>query len=326
MAGSWRALRSRILTPDRSATRLSVRGFHEKSPAARELLETVGGTFLTGYSYVMEERTVADAEERLERIPEQFRGFGYEGAAMACAMLDGLRFGNGCKVADLLAGRGRHHSYMVYVGVGWAMARLPRFRWAAISPQDPLLRWLALDGYGFHQAYFRTAKYVHEQYREADFRWPPGNPDRYADRAIDQGIGRATWFVGGSAPEVVADLLDRFPEHRRADLYSGAGLAATYAGGGDEAELAVFWKRAGKYRAQVSQASAFAATARVEAGLVIPHTELAARFFCDLTPAEAAVLCDEARADRPVDGAVPAYEVWRERIAERLAGRGGVSA
>ncbi|MFF1873096.1 DUF1702 family protein [Streptomyces sp. CB03911] len=326
MAGSWRALRRRILTPDHSETLLSKRGFHEKSAESRDLLETVGATFLTGYAHVMEARTVADAETRLEEIPEQFRGFAYEGAGMGAAMLDGFGLGNGRKVADLLAGRGRHHSYMVYVGVGWAMARLPRFRWAAVSPPDPLLRWLVLDGYGFHQAYFHTRKYVHEHYQERGFPWPKGAPAGYPDRALDQGIGRAMWFVGGSAPDVVADLIDRFPESRREDLYSGAGLAATYAGGGDESELRVFLRRAGRYRTQVAQASAFAATARVEAGLVTPHTELAARFFCDLTPQQAAALCDKARPVPVVDGAVPAYEVWRRRIAEQLVAQGDVVA
>ncbi|MFJ9521744.1 DUF1702 family protein [Kitasatospora sp. NPDC101801] len=326
MAGSWRALRRRILTPDHSETKLSERGFHEKSVQSRELLETVGSTFLTGYGYVMESRTVAEAELRLEGVPDQFRGFAYEGAAMGAAMLDGLPFGNGRKVAELLAGRGRQHSYMAYVGVGWAMARLPRFRWAAITPPDPLLRWLVLDGYGFHQAYFHTRKYVHEHYQEPDFPWPVDGSADYRNRAIDQGIGRAAWFVAGTAPDVVADLLDRFPAHRRPDLYSGAGLAATYAGGGDQGELAVFWERAAGYRPQVAQASAFAATARVEAGLVTPHTELAARFFCDLTPREAAALCDKARPEPGPDGAVPAYELWRQRIAAELAEHRDVTA
>ncbi|GAB2691472.1 DUF1702 family protein [Kitasatospora kifunensis] len=327
MAGSWRALRRRILTPDHSQTKLSTRGFHEKTPEARDLLETVGATFLTGYAHVVEERTVDEAERRMEHIPEQFRGFAYEGAGMGAAMLDGLPFGSGRKVADLLAGRGRNHSYMVYVGVGWAMARLPRFRWAAaVSAPDPLLRWLALDGYGFHQAYFKTRRYVHEHYREPNFPWPAGGPAGYANHAIDQGIGRALWFVGGTAPAVVADLVDAFPESRRPDLYSGVGLAATYAGGGDESELRVLWQRAAKYRPQLAQGAAFAATARVEAGLTTAHTELAARFFCDLTPKQAAELCDRSRPVPVVDGAVPGYELWRRRVAEQLVEQRGVVA
>ena len=34
-----------------------------------------------------------------------------------------------------------------------------------LEGSDPLLGWLAIDGYGFHQAYFHTARYVGEQYQ-----------------------------------------------------------------------------------------------------------------------------------------------------------------
>ncbi|MEV7780112.1 DUF1702 family protein [Kitasatospora sp. NPDC088351] len=323
MAGYWRALRRRILTPDISETLLSTRGFHEKDPAARHLLENVGATFLTGYAYAAEARTPPDAERRLEQVPEEFRGFAYEGAAMALAMLDGLPLGGRNHVRGLLAGRGRDHVYMAYVGVGWAMARLPRFRWPALSLDDPLLRWLALDGYGFHQAYFRTAEYVHGHRRDTDLPWPCDGPRDYVPHAVDQGVGRACWFVGGADPERVADLLDRFPEERRPDLYSGAGLAATYAGGGDEAELRAFLRRAEKYRGEVAQGSVFAATARIEAGLVTEHTRLAARVLCGLTPEEAAEFSTAVRPVPVVDGELPAYEVWRRTIAARFASRPG---
>src|SRR5262249_30596908 len=158
-----------------------------------------------------------------------------------------LPLGRTDHVTRFLGGRGNDHVYMVYVGVGWAMARVPRFRWRTLTAPDPLLRWLVLDGYGFHQAYFRTDRYVRGHYREPAFPWPRGGRAGYADRAMAQGIGRASWFVGGADPRVVADLLDRFPESRRADLYSGAGLAATYAGGADEPELCWFWDHAGQH-------------------------------------------------------------------------------
>jgi hypothetical protein len=305
-----------------SATRLDVRGFHEKSPAARELLETIGRSFLTGYAYAAEARVPGDAEVGLEGVPAQFRGFAYEGAAMAFAVRDGLPVGGSRHVETFLQGRAADHVYMVYVGVGWAMARIPRFRWSKLYAPDPLLRWLALDGYGFHQAYFHTDKYVHGQFQEPRFPWPADGPAAYATRAIDQGIGRAMWFVGGTDADLVATMIDKFAEHRRADLYSGAGLAATYAGGAGEDELRRFLERAGDYRGHVAQSSAFAATARVRAGLITPHTHLATRVFCGLSPTDAARASEELRPDQPVPGAVPAYEVWRQRLADEFVSLG----
>ncbi|WP_433259928.1 DUF1702 family protein [Actinosynnema sp. CS-041913] len=318
MGAGWRALRRRILTPNVSATRLDVRGFQEKDPAARELLETVGRMFLAGYAHAAEARRPADAETALEQIPVRFRGFAYEGAAMAFTVRDRLPLGGGDHLAGLLAGRGDAHIYMAYIGIGWAMARLPRFRWPSADRLDPLLRWLVLDGYGFHQAYFKTARYVHAQHVERDFPWPAGDRSGYALRAIDQGIGRGMWFVGGTDARRVAAMIGGFAEHRRADLFAGAGLAATYAGGADEEELRAFRELAGEHGPQVAQGSAFAAEARLRAGLVVPHTELATRVFCGLEPAKAAQITIDTRPDGPVHGELPAFEVWRRRIADEL--------
>src|SRR5215470_6350911 len=319
----WRALRRRILTPSVSAVSLDVRGFHQKSPATRQLLETVGKTFLAGYGYAAEARSTAEAADNLEAMPTRFRGFAYEGAAMAFTIRDRMPFGSGRLIADFLAGPGGPHRYMAYVGIGWTMARLPRFRWPDSGVADALLRWLVLDGYGFHQAYFHTKRYVHGQYQESAFPWPKPDPAGYANNAIDQGIGRAMWFVGGTDVEMVASMIDRFPEERRSDLYSGAGLAATYAGGADEDELRTLSHRAGPYRALVAQGSAFAAEARVRAGLLVPHTEQATRVLCGLSAEEAARITQEVRPVHAVDGELPAYEMWRRRIAGEFVSLGG---
>ncbi len=362
MASVLRALRRRILTPNVSATRLDTRGFHVKSPVARELLETVGRTFLTGYAYAVEARSPAQAQQRLEEVPAPIRGFAYEGAAMGCTMLDALRPGHGRRLSGLLEGPGADHIYMAYVGMGWAMARLPGFRWSKIKAPDPLLRWLVLDGYGFHQAYFHTDRYVHEQYQDARFRWPADGPAWYASRVIDQGIGRAMWFVGGTDAELVGTLIDRFPAVRRGDLYGGAGLAACYAGGADADELRAFQQHAGEHATQIAQGCAFAAEARVRAGLVTAHTKMATRVLCGMTPEAAATITQRLRpaqagvphgrlpqaappqpgsgrpganglpasllpadappADAPPADDLPAYEVWRQCIAAEFAAPG----
>jgi len=314
-----RSLRRRILTPPLSQTSLDVRGFHVKSPEAKDRLETIGRTFLTGYAFAAEAARPRSAEGPLATVPAPFRGFAYEGASMAFAVRDGLPVGGRRHVAGFLEGEADRHVYMVYVGVGWAMARLPRFRWPTLYAPDPLLRWLVLDGFGFHQAYFKTSGYVHQHLREERFPWPADGPAGYPNKVIDQGVGRATWFVGGADPDVVAELLGRFPENRHADLWSGAGLAATYAGGAKRAELEHFWDLAGRYRPQVAQGAAFAAAARVRADLVVPHNELAADVFCGMSAAAAAKVTDEALVDLPPDGKRPAFAVWRERIGDTFA-------
>ncbi|GAA1999822.1 DUF1702 family protein [Catenulispora subtropica] len=322
MAAVLRKLRRRILTPNDKAVLMSERGFHVKNPQSGDLLETIGRHFLKGYAFAAEAKTVEEAEANLEQLPTRFRGFAYEGAGMGYAMRDGLPIGGSRHFARFLAGRARHHEYMAWIGLGWAMARLPRMRWSRFQVADPLMCWLVLDGYGFHQAYFKTQRYVREHHREPAFPWPGGPHAAYANRAIDQGIGRALWFIGGTDPDTTADLIEGFQPDRRADLWSGAGLAATYAGGADEDELRRFMVRAEGYHEHVAQGSAFAATARQEAGLIVPHTAVGLDVLCGgITAEEAERVCRRTRpAGENPDGSEPAFETWRRRISAALVG------
>jgi hypothetical protein len=302
--------------PDQREVLVERRGFHVPDQARRENLEKVGNTFLDGFGSGIAGRTIADIESSLETIEPGYRGFGYEGCAMALAVRDALPSLRPW-IRSFLAGRGGDHVYMVYVGVGWAMARLPKVRWRAIMPDDALLRWLALDGYGFHQAYFSTERYVNQQHQA---RIPVWQPKDYADRAVDQGIGRALWFVNGSDPGRVADAIGRFAPARRGDLWSGAALASVYAGGVETADLEEMVRLTGEYRSQAAQGAAFAAKARLRAGLVTPGTEIGVKAHCGMTVEEAAAVTDEALAGIDEAGSsVPAYEVWRQRIAARFA-------
>lgn len=308
--------RGRIFTPDGREVTFARRGFRASDPARQANLEAIGSRFLDGFGYGMGGRTLADIEASLETVDWPVRGFAYEGCAMALAIRDGLRLAGRHWISDFLAGPGAPHIYMVYVGVGWAMARLPRMRWSAIMPQDTLLQWLALDGFGFHQAYFRTKQYVDGQYQAAI---PLFRPADYANRAVDQGIGRALWFVNGSDVERVAAAISRFAPSRRGDLWSGAALASVYAGGVQEAELKLMLKLAGEYQSHAAQGAAFAAKARLLAGLVTPHTELGTQVYCGMSVEEAAAVCDETRNGLPgTDYPQPAFEVWRERIRKRF--------
>ncbi|MER5570624.1 DUF1702 family protein [Streptomyces goshikiensis] len=317
MSTVFGALRRRVLTPPVSETTMEVRGFHVKNPQSKARLEHIGEVFLQGYAYAVEAGSPAEAEDMLETVPRDMRGFAYEGAGMGAAVYDSLP-GHSGRLDGLLAGKGRHHDYMIYVGVGWAMARLPKLLWPDIRKTDPLLRWLALDGYGFHQAYFKTDSYVRTPAAEHPFRWHGGH-NHYTPNAIDQGIGRALWFVGGTDPDVVTDLIASYPKERHSDLYAGAGLACAYAGGVTEGELARFVEGAGEHRWALAQGSAFAIEARIKADTIIDHTHLAARVVCGTTAERAASVCVGRRPGTHGQGDSPAYESWRRDVAAELA-------
>src|SRR5262249_25455252 len=130
------------------------RGFRAGEAAARRRLEQIGHRFLDGYHAALEEGEPARLAARLETQDLESRGFAFEGAGMGLSLLDRLIPGRGDRLVTFLAGPGRHHAYMAHVGVGWVAARLGGRlgRWR--RSLDPLLGWLAVDGYGFHEGYF----------------------------------------------------------------------------------------------------------------------------------------------------------------------------
>ena len=196
--------------------------------------------------------------------------------------------------------------YMVHVGAGWALARLRRGPRATLR-LDPLLRWLALDGFGFHQGYFQPVRHIHAGVRPRGFAG-------YAGRAFDQGLGRSLWFVTAAQPGAVAGAIDRFDETRRADLWSGVALAASYAGAADVPALELLAATGARYRSHIAQGAAFAAAAREHAGNAAVHTDQACRTLAGLCARKAAELTNVAARGLPPDGAAPAYEIWRQRL------------
>jgi hypothetical protein len=281
-------------------------------PAAQRHLETAGGAFVLGYNTALEEIRQQQLALRLQEIEPLYRGFAFEGAAMALALLDLVTPWNRTRLPRLLdSPDGDAHLYMIHIGAGWAVARIP---WArrkfeqAMASYHPLYRWLALDGYGFHQGFFDAPRFVRDQYRA------PGL-SAHAARVFDQGLGRSLWFSQGADVRRIALTVAAFPASRHSDLWSGAGLAASYAGGVSRGELDYLRDQAAEHAAQLAQGAAFAAKARQRAGNPQPHTQLACDIFCQMPAEDAAAVTDQHLPTLEYDGPEPAYLQWRAKIS-----------
>ena len=315
MPPSFRNISRLVLRIPAAETTFARRGFHTVNPSASLHLEQVGRSFVYGYDAALDSDNLQTLTQHLDYLEAEWRGFAFEGAAMALTLMDHLFPWRAGQLSAFLAGPAATHAYMVHVGVGWAIARLIWLRRnidGCLEHLDSILRWLAVDGYGFHEGYFHWPQSVVE-------RKIPKRIVGYACRAFDQGLGRSLWFVDGADVDRIPITIGKFPLTRRADLWSGVGLACAYAGGASSTAVETLKKTASLYWPQLAQGAAFAAKARLRAGNRAEHTELACRIFCGLSADTAAAVTDEALEDLPIDGDEPSYERWRERIQTTFA-------
>ncbi|GAA3119796.1 DUF1702 family protein [Planomonospora alba] len=294
----------RPLTLDVDDLDLGRRGFASASPQARPALDAAVTSFAAGYNAALVREPDALTFTHLD---PGLRGFAFEGAAMSTALLDLLTGTRGRRLLALQRGDGRRYVHLIQVGAGWAFARMRLRPWTGVRSDQPLLRWLAWDGWGFHQAFFRPARvFAGRVERTVEGRFLP---------IRDQGAGRALWFYAGADPARIAATIRTFPASRRADLWAGIGLAAGYTGAQTVDVLDRLIGESAGYHEHLAQGAAFAAKAHHLAESVTAQVATAVRTLTGAEPEIAAGWTDDALHAVP-DRQVTAqdYQQWRARI------------
>ncbi|MBV7330546.1 DUF1702 family protein [Chloroflexi bacterium TSY] len=300
-------LRQRLFGISLEEVTVAKRGFLVSNEGVRENLEKIGGIFVEGYHSALRDPNPQTLATHLNIVIEnEYRGFAFEGAGMGLALLDMLTPWPSNRVQRFMNGPGNNHYYMIHVGVGWAMARLHRGI-SLLKRLDPIVCWLAIEGYGFHETYFYAAKTVNKRKR-------PKQLTGYAQHAFDQGIGRCLWFVCGSDVERIAATIAAFAFERQPDLWSGVGLSSTYAGGVDTDALNALVIAAGPHRSQLAQGATFAAKARWRAGNPTAHTDIACQVLCGCSLDEVVEIFDVTEPAPNQNSSEPVYELWRRNI------------
>jgi hypothetical protein len=254
----------------------AARGFRVTAAAAKARIETIGRAFVCGYDAALACVGSEELSCSLGTIDHELRGFAFEGAGMALMVLDLVDPRRSKRWKDFVDGPGNSHIYMVHIGGGWAFARLPGGRALLerfLARCDERFMWLVVDGYGFHHGFFEPARAV-------DRRERPTFRSAYAARAFDQGLGRSLWFVEGADVDRVVARVQMFEPARRADLLSGVGVAAAYAGGIEEEQLSRLAANVGAQLPDLQLGVAFAATARWQAGNPSAYTAAASKAIC----------------------------------------------
>lgn len=244
---------------------------------------------------------------KLDAYDEELHGFAYEGAGVGLAALDVL-MPTKHRTRALAHGLGAANIFGIYLGAGMGLARI-RFNPEPFRRRlaDPLFSWVVIDGYGFHQGFFRHDQYVIEQRVSRHLRG-------FGQRAFDHGMGRSIWFSSSTDVDRIASTIATFADERQADLWQGIGLASCYTGGVDRSTIERLRDVAGPFHAHLAVGAAMAANIRHHAGNPADHNDFASQALCGMSSAHTAAVVENLRAGLPTDPAVPAYALWRQRI------------
>jgi enediyne biosynthesis protein E3 len=299
----------------------------EYSTATEQRLQQAVVAFLDGLRSSIQESSMERLNQCLAAHDRWSRGFAYEGAAMGISLKDGALFWKAKRLPDFLARWGRNYIYVVHVGIGWAMAKRnispDRFR----HKLDPLLGWLAVDGFGFYLGLFHA--YEGREYTELN------RYSGYTSRVLFQGYGRALWFLTRGSVNTIAEAIRLAPPDKREDLWSGVGLACVYAGTLENHGLSELVSAADRFYPALAQGATFAAKARKLAGDLTRsdasdrcaeagYLDLACQKLCGVDAATAATITDDALDDLPPEGETPSFEIWRRRVQEAFSMRSGI--
>jgi enediyne biosynthesis protein E3 len=260
------------------------RGFEACDSEVKVRLERIIEIFLEGYNLTLErEKPELLAAELDAAYDAHHVGFAYEGTGLYYGMADLLFPRNRSRLQQFVEGTARKHDFIVTVGAGFSIARVPwgiRSMFGLMQKLDPMIAWCVPDGYGFHQGFFQHRRYIDR------CEPPPSELPTYARQLFDSGLGRSLWWVKGGDPNKIKMAIDQFAEPRRGELWCGVGVAAAYAGGVDTECLNQLRDLSGSFRADYLCGIPFATRMRQKGGNPSAWTETACRLLLGATAEE----------------------------------------
>lgn len=265
MIYNLKTVRKQIFGLPLSEANFKVRGFKEGTEA-QPRLELVAKTVVNGYNVAVENGLNDDLKAITKTLDKELVGFFNEGVGMGLYTLDLFSLTNKKRFWDFIKGTGSKHEYMAYIGAGLACGVFKRPFEKFMDKACPMSGCLVLDGIGFYYAMFKTK-------RTLDRKFVPKivqNNSFYQER-YDNGIGRAVWFYAAGEPERIAHTIQGFRPERRGAIWSGIGLAATYAGGVNHDKLLFLKELADEHEIMLAQGSFLATHTRHRAGN--PHLD-----------------------------------------------------
>lgn len=296
------------------------------SQSAQEHLAQLWHVLCTGYR-IGARCNADDAWTRLNSSPLAARGILYEGAALAAAVLDLKKPQPRLRLLDLLR-IDADHLYIApgHAAIGMAIARCRQPLAPAIMAAHPYLRWSVMNGYGFYKGYFDWQSSISRQETLPD-QFLSGMPDRFFDTArqvYDQGLGRSLWFLYAAQVEEIAAAVNAFPDTRQNDLWTGVGIACTFAGGAPAAALEVLKTFTDTHLPFLAQGAALAARIRGRDSSFDSYSNAACKVIWKMEPAKVATAAESAWQQLGASGSPAEHELiymdWLAQIRQNFNG------
>lgn len=316
-------LTQRLLAVSEDELSFERRGWHCPDPNVRAKLETILRTFVAGSNFALAARDPdLVAHGLVHAFDAHHVGFAFEGAGMAYALLDLASPWTDSRLRAFTDGAGRDHDYLACMGAGLAIARVPwgtRLLNRYLDKLDDAPACRLFDGFGFHQGIFHPGELV------GSLEAPPSFPD-HGRQLFDSGVARSLWWSQGASPTRLGAAIDRVAEHRRAEMWCGIGVAASYAGGVEPPVLWDVFERSGAYAGDFLSGALLAARMRQKGGNPSAWTNLACLGLLKLSADQAADLVDlhvrrlAAELDHSDRAArQQGYGLLRERLIRAIA-------
>ena len=240
-----------------------------------ENLEKIKSIFFSTQSFYATHGSMKSLVDYLEEIPATYRSIGYESASMAIALKG---FENNIDTTEWLIfanGPAKAHQAQLYIGLGWAIAKLNLPFLSIAERLDPLLHFRVADGCGYYDGSFRQRQSVMS-----------GQLPVYLPIDIlslyDQGLGRSLLYTCNADIDKIKKTIETFSAERQAALWRGMGIAVGYVGGCTDKLLKNIFDYAGEHGVQLACGAALAAKSRMDANSMTTDTDRCSRLWFTL--------------------------------------------
>lgn len=279
--------------------------------------DKLSGVFFRFLGQAIKGEDPSELVRRVNDLELRWRPVAAEGAAMGVAVLDVvLKKKNRWSQFQQQIGR---YAPSLYLGRGMAIGLLkPRCQFHQ-DVHESMFTWLLVDGMGFAQGFLHQLNKLGKSQGPL----PLHDCDAQTHQSVfDQGLGRFLWFNHGHELPVLVNVISKQEKNRRADLWSGVGVASTFLGLVDKENMQYLKQEAGIYAADLAVGATLACRARLADGCHLPHLEDVIETLCGVT-AEECLELSEQMMDRlspfgvDINGThYSNYHIWRKRLRE----------